>query len=54
MRDWNVVVSVYQEGFRRVLSALRQLAPTERSDYYNVLIMKADHRTENRREHRAL
>jgi tRNA(Ser,Leu) C12 N-acetylase TAN1 len=42
MRDWNVVVSVYQEGFRRVLSALRQLAPTERSDYYNVLIMKAD------------
>lgn len=42
MRDWNVVVSVYQEGFRRVLKALQQLAPTERSDYYNVLIMKAD------------
>jgi tRNA(Ser,Leu) C12 N-acetylase TAN1 len=42
LRDWNVVVSVYQEGFRRVLKALRQLAPTERSDYYNVLVMKAD------------
>lgn len=42
MRDWNVVVSVYQEGFGRVFRALRQLAPTERSDYYNVLIMKAD------------
>ena len=42
MRDWNVVVSVYEEGFRRVLKALRQLAPTERSDYYNVLLMKAD------------
>jgi tRNA(Ser,Leu) C12 N-acetylase TAN1 len=42
MRDWNVIVSVYQEGFRRVLKALRQLAPTERSNYYNVLIMKAD------------
>ncbi len=42
MRDWNVVISIYQEGFRRVLKALRQLAPTERSEYYNVLIMKTD------------
>lgn len=42
MRDWNVVVSVYQEGFLRVLKALRQLAPAERSGYYNVLVMQAD------------
>ena len=42
MRDWNVVISVYQEGFRRVLRALRDLGPTERSPYYNVLVMQAD------------
>lgn len=42
MREWNVVVSVYQEGFRRALKVLRQLAPTERGNYYNVLIMKSD------------
>jgi tRNA(Ser,Leu) C12 N-acetylase TAN1 len=42
MRDWNVVVSVYQEGFRRVLRTLRDLGPTERSPYYNVLVMQAD------------
>ena len=41
MRDWNVVISVYQEGFRRVLRALRDLGPTERSPYYNVLVMQA-------------
>jgi tRNA(Ser,Leu) C12 N-acetylase TAN1 len=42
MRDWNVVVSVYREGFRRVLRALRELGPTEQSPYYNVLLMRAD------------
>lgn len=42
MRNWNVVVSVYQEGFQRALKALRRLAPTGHSRYYNVLTMKAD------------
>lgn len=42
MHDWNVVVSLYQEGFRRALKALRELAPTEPSPYHNVLLMKAD------------
>ncbi len=42
MRDWNVVISVYQEGFRRVLRALRDLGPTDRSPYFNVLVMQAD------------
>ncbi len=43
MRDWNVVVCVYQEGFfRGVLRALRDLGRTERSPYHNVLLMKAD------------
>lgn len=42
MRDWNVIVSIYQEGFRHALRALRQFAPTEQSGHYNVLTMKAD------------
>lgn len=42
MRDWNVVVSIYQEGFRPALRALRNLAPTERSPYHNVLVMRVD------------
>lgn len=42
MHDWNVVVCVYQEGFRRVLHALRDFGAAERSPYYNVLVMRAD------------
>lgn len=42
MHDWNVVVSLYQEGYRRALKALRELAPTEHSPYHNVLLMRAD------------
>jgi tRNA(Ser,Leu) C12 N-acetylase TAN1 len=42
MRDWNVVVCVYQEGFRRVLRLLREIGAAERSAYYNVLVMRAE------------
>lgn len=42
MKDWNVVVTVYQEGFRRALRALRDYGPVERSPYHNVLLMTAD------------
>lgn len=41
MKDWNVVVSVYQNGFRTALRALKELGPVEKSPYYNVLLMKA-------------
>jgi hypothetical protein len=62
VKDWNVVISVYQDGFRRALHALREFGPVERSPYHNVLVMKVEdptafargHRTENRREHCAL
>lgn len=40
MKDWNVVVSIYQDGFRRALRALEKLGPVETSPYYNVLAMK--------------
>ncbi len=42
MKDWNVVISVYQDGFRRALRALKEFGPTERSPYHNVLVMKVD------------
>jgi tRNA(Ser,Leu) C12 N-acetylase TAN1 len=42
VKDWNVVVSVYQDGFRRALRALKQFGPVERSPYHNVLVMKVE------------
>jgi len=45
VKDWNVVISVYQDGFRRTLRALKEFGPAERSPYYNVLVMKADNPT---------
>lgn len=40
--DWNVVVSVYQDGFRRARRALAEFGPVERSPYHNILIMQVD------------
>ncbi len=40
--DWNVVVSVYQDGFRRARRALAEFGPVERSPYHNVLAMQVD------------
>lgn len=42
MKDWNVVISVYQDGYRRALRALRELGAVERSPYHNVLVMRVD------------
>ena len=42
MKDWNVVISIYQEGFRRALRSLQELGSVERSPYHNVLVMKMD------------
>jgi tRNA(Ser,Leu) C12 N-acetylase TAN1 len=42
VKDWNVVVSIYQDGFRRARRALEALGQVERSPYYNVLAMKVD------------
>lgn len=42
MKDWNVVVSVFQDGFRRAIRSLQQIAPVERSPYHNVLVMRVD------------
>ena len=45
MKDWNVVISVYQDGFRRALRALKEFGPVERSPYHNVLLMRVEYPT---------
>ena len=42
MKDWNVVVSVFQDGYTRALRALQKLGMAERSAYHNVLVMKVE------------
>ena len=42
MKDWNVIVTIYQDGFKRALHALQEFGPVGRSPYYNVLVMKVD------------
>lgn len=39
MKDWNVIISVYQDGFRRAIHALSALGSIDRSPYHNVLVM---------------
>jgi len=42
VKDWNVVVTAYREGFRPALRALRGLGRAERSGHYNVLLATVD------------
>jgi tRNA(Ser,Leu) C12 N-acetylase TAN1 len=42
VKDWNIIVTIYQQGFRRALRALQDIGPAERSPYHNVLVMKVD------------
>lgn len=45
MRDWNVVVSLYQDGFRTALRILKEFGPVEPSPYHNVLVMRVENPT---------
>jgi len=42
VKDWNVVINIYQDGFRRALRALKEFGPVERSPYHNVLVMRVE------------
>jgi tRNA(Ser,Leu) C12 N-acetylase TAN1 len=42
VKDWNVVVSIYQDGYKRALRALEEYGSVARSPYYNVLVMRAE------------
>ena len=40
MKDWNVVVTVHKEGFGGALNLLEQLGEVNKTDYFNVLVMR--------------
>ncbi len=42
MRDWNVVISVRERGFRPAFELLEELGPVAKTDFYNILVMKVD------------
>jgi tRNA(Ser,Leu) C12 N-acetylase TAN1 len=42
MYDWNVIVSVFDQGFHRARDLLEPISRVKRTDHYNVLIMKVD------------
>jgi tRNA(Ser,Leu) C12 N-acetylase TAN1 len=42
MRDWNVVISVHERGFRPTFELLEQLGHVAKTDFYNILVMKVD------------
>lgn len=42
MKNWNLVVTIFQDGFRCALRALRDLGQIERTPYHNVLAMTVD------------
>ncbi len=42
MQDWNVVVTVHEEGYRQARRTLRQLGRVDWSPFHNVLLVKVD------------
>jgi len=42
MKNRNVIISVYQDGFRRAVRALNALGTVDRSSYHNLLIMTVE------------
>ena len=42
MKDWNVIITIFQDGFRCAIRALHKLGPVERSPYHNVLLMAVE------------
>lgn len=42
MKDWNVIITVFQDGFREALRALRRWGEVEHGHFHNVLAMKVD------------
>lgn len=42
MREWNVVASIQQEGFRESIRLLAQYGEVGKTDYFNVLVAKVE------------
>lgn len=43
MRDWNVIVTVYGDGYNKAARILRQMGKVDETSFYNVLAMKVDY-----------
>ncbi len=42
MQDWNVVVTIKERGFARACKFLEKFGPVSRTEFFNVLVMKAE------------
>jgi len=45
MKDWNVVVSVNEKGFRQAVNVLKAFGPISKTEFFNVLVMKVENIT---------
>jgi hypothetical protein len=42
MKEWNVVVSLFQDGYRRAFRALSEFGPVDHTPYHNLLVMAVE------------
>lgn len=42
MHDWNVVITVHEEGYNEARKQLERLGRVDRTDYFNVLLMRVE------------
>ena len=42
MKDWNVVASVHEGAFVQACALLEEFGPVRRTDFFNVLVIRAD------------
>ncbi len=56
MQEWNVVITVHEHGFKRACQILGDFGQVKRTDFFNVLVMKANdvHQMLESLRHRAL
>jgi hypothetical protein len=36
VKDWNTIVTIYPQGFKRAMRALQKIGPTERTTYQSL------------------
>jgi tRNA(Ser,Leu) C12 N-acetylase TAN1 len=42
MREWNVVITVSERGYRQAIELLEEFGSVSRTEFFNVLVMQAD------------
>ncbi len=43
MRDWNVLITVHEKAYGRVRNLLNEFGPIQRTEFFNVLIMRCSY-----------